>query len=95
MDGKIKEIADRLFAKAAGKPFVFDCAVRFKGEDGGNSMTFCGCDDDQYRKIAASRMDNHIFFYVMSPEEFAETLSDGSDFTVTDIYENTYEILHL
>ena len=78
-----------------GKPFLFDCAVRFNGAGENEAMTFCMCDREQYADISASPLDNRIFYYVMSPKEFEGVLDGGEDFAVTHAYACSYEVVDL
>lgn len=92
---EIMSVVNDMCTMSMDQPFLFDCAVRFSGIDTAESVTFCMCDHEQYGEISASYLDNRIFYYVMSPEEFEGVLDGGEDFVVTDIYDNTYEAVHL
>lgn len=92
---EIMSVVNDMCTMSMDQPFLFDCAVRFNGSDGKETVTFCMCDHEQYADISASPLDNRIFYYVMSPEEFEGVLDGGEDFAVTDIYDNTYEVVHL
>lgn len=92
---KIMDAVNTMVSMSMDEPFMFDCAVRFNDSDTAERVTFCMCDHEQYGEISASYLDNSIFYYVMSPDEFEGVLDGGEDFTVTDIYDNTYEVVHL
>lgn len=92
---KIMNSVNTMVSMSMDEPFMFDCAVRFNEIDTAERVTFCMCDHEQYGEISASYLDNRIFFYVMSADEFESVLDGGEDFAVTDIYDNTYEVIHL
>ena len=92
---RIMDIVNTMFSMSMDAPFMFDCAVRFKNEEFDESVTFCACEHEQYGEISSSALDNRIFYYVMSQDEFESVLDGGEDFVVTDIYPNTYEVIHL
>lgn len=91
----IMGVVNDMCTMSMDEPFMFDCAVRFNDSDTDESVTFCMCDHEQYGEISASYLDDRIFYYVMSADEFESVLDGGEDFAITDIYDNTYEVIHL
>lgn len=92
----IMDAVNTMCSMSMDEPFMFDCSIRFNDSETDERVTFCMCDHEQYGEISAiSYLDDRIFYYVMSADEFESVLDGGEDFAIKDIYDNTYEVIHL